>query len=108
MDEFIVLQNSILLSKENAQQALTDLTNRYGSDGGFIYEILWKYQNDLTDADMKSLISYLRDNDLSVRVAAFCLLKSRGVNIGTYKPTDLKKSESSLRSLEHKYNVIAE
>lgn len=108
MDEFIVLQNSILLSKENAQQALTDLTNRYGSDGEFIYEILWKYQNDLTDADMKSLISYLRDNDLSVRVAAFCLLKSRGVNIGTYKPTDLKKSESSLRSLEHKYNVIAE
>jgi hypothetical protein len=105
MDEFIVLQDSIFKSQANAQNALEELKKRYDDNGERIYEILWKYHSDLSDKDMSELIRDLRDETLCVRVAAFCLLKSRGVNLGAYKPTDLKKSETSLKSLENKYKV---
>ena len=105
MDEFIVLQNSIFKSQTNAQNALEELKKRYADNGERMYEILWKYSNDLSDQDMRDLIRDLRDETLGVRVAAYCLLKSRGVNLGAYKPTDLKKSETSLKSLESKYKV---
>ena len=105
MDEFIVLQDSIFKSQANAQNALEELKKRYDDNGERIYEILWKYHSDLSDKDMSDLIRDLRDESLCVRVAAFCLLKSRGVNLGAYKPTDLKKSETSLKSLENKYKV---
>ena len=108
MDEFIVLQNAILKSPANAQSALDELKKRYADNGERIYEILWKYHNELTNEDMSDLIRDLRDETLCVRVAAFCLLKSRGVNLGAYKPTDLKKSETSLKSLENKYKVSTE
>ncbi len=103
MDEFIVLQDSILKSPVNAQSALDELKKRYDDNGERIYEILWKYHNELSNEDMSDLIMDLRDETLGVRVAAYCLLKSRGVNLGAYKPSDLKKSETSLKSLESKY-----
>lgn len=105
MDEFIVLQSAIFKSQANAQSALEELKKRYDDNGERIYEILWKYHSDLSDKDMSDLISDLRDETLCVRVASYCLLKSRGVNLGAYKPTDLKKSETSLKSLENKYKV---
>ena len=105
MDEFIVLQDAILKSPANAQSALDELKKRYDNNGERIYEILWKYHSDLSDKDMSELIRDLRDETLCVRVAAYCLLKSRGVNLGAYKPNDLKKSETSLKSLESKYKV---
>ena len=103
MDEFIVLQDSILKSQTNAQNVLEELKKRYDNKGERIFEILWKYHNELTAEDMSALISDLRDETLCVRVASYCLLKSRGVNLGAYKPSDLKKSEPSLKSLENKY-----
>lgn len=103
MDEFIVLQDSILKSQTNAQNVLEELKKRYDNKGERIFEILWKYHNELTAKDMSALISDLRDETLCVRVASYCLLKSRGVNLGAYKPSDLKKSEPSLKSLENKY-----
>lgn len=108
MDEFIVLQTSILKSQTNAQSVLEELKKRYDNKGERIFEILWKYQNELTAEDMNALISDLRDETLCVRVAAYCLLKSRGVNLGTYKPNDLKKSETTLKALENKYKTGAE
>ena len=105
MDEFIVLQDSIFKSQANAQNALEELKKRYADKGERIYEILWKYHNELSNEDMSDLVMDLRDGTLGVRVAAYCLLKSRGVNLGAYKPTDLKKSETSLKSLESKYKV---
>lgn len=108
MDEFIVLQDSIFKSQTNAQNALEELKKRYDDNGERIYEILWKYHSDLSDKDMSDLVKDLRAETLCVRVAAFCLLKSRGVDLGSYKPTDLKKSETSLKSLENKYKVSPE
>ena len=108
MDEFIVLQDAILKSQANAISALDELKKRYDDKGERIYEILWKYHNDLSGEDMSDLIKDLRAETLCVRVAAYCLLKSRGVDLGTYKPTDLKKSETSLKSLENKYKVTTE
>lgn len=108
MDEFIVLQDAILKSPANAQSALDELKKRYDDNGERIYDILWKYHNDLSNEDMSALVSDLRDETLGVRVAAYCLLKSRGVNLGAYKPNDLKKSETSLKSLESKYKVSPE
>ena len=105
MDEFIVLQDSILKSPVNARSALDELKKRYDANGERIYEILWKYHNELSDQDMNDLIVDLRNETLCVRVASYCLLKSRGVNLGTYKPSDLKKSETSLKSLENKYKI---
>ena len=105
MDEFIVLQSAIFKSQANAKSALDELKKRYDDKGDRIYDILWKYHSDLSDKDMSDLIADLRDETLGVRVAAFCLLKSRGVNLGAYKPTDLKKSETSLKSLESKYKT---
>ncbi|MBR5711915.1 MAG: hypothetical protein IKX40_14260 [Thermoguttaceae bacterium] len=103
MDEFIVLQSAIFKSQANAKSALDELRKRYDDKGDRIYDILWKYHSDLSDKDMSDLIADLRNETLGVRVAAFCLLKSRGVNLGAYKPTDLKKSEAPLKSLENKY-----
>ena len=103
MDEFIVLQSAIFKSQTNAKSALDELKKRYDDKGDRIYDILWRYHSDLSDKDMSDLVADLRDETLGVRVAAFCLLKSRGVNLGAYKPTDLKKSEAPLKSLENKY-----
>ncbi|MBR0238270.1 MAG: hypothetical protein IJQ39_09280 [Thermoguttaceae bacterium] len=108
MDEFIVLQASILKSQANAQSVLEELKKRYDNKGERIFEILWKYHNELTAEDMNALISDLRDETLCVRVASYCLLKSRGVNLGTYKPNDLKKSETTLKALENKYKSNSE
>ena len=108
MDEFIVLQDAILKSQANAQSALDELKKRYDDNGERIYEILWKYHNDLSNEDMSDLVKDLRDETLCVRVASYCLLKSRGVNLGAYKPNDLKKSETTLKALENKYKVSPE
>lgn len=108
MDEFIVLQSAIFKSQSNAKSALDELRKRYDDKGNRIYDILWKYHSDLSDKDMSDLIVNLRDETLGVRVAAFCLLKSRGVNLGAYKPTDLKKSETTLKALENKYKASSE
>ncbi len=102
--EFKVLQSSVFRNSDNATQIKNELTRRFGAAGLDIYEILWKYQGPLDQYAAGKLIGYLSHDKQIVRVAAYCLMKNRGLKMGTYAPDDLKKSEKSLNAISDTYH----
>jgi hypothetical protein len=89
VDYFEQLRAAVLRSPQTAAQVRATMEKLHGSEGAGLYEMLWKYNDDVLDNDDAArLVRYLDHNTLAFRVVSFETLKRITRLSFGYRPED--------------------
>ena len=83
------LRRAVLRSPQTAAQVRATMEKLHGSEGAILYEMLWKYNDNVLDGDAATrLVRYLDHNTLAFRVVSFETLKRITRLSFGYRPED--------------------